>query len=294
MDVSVITVTYNSAEHIGVCLQSVLSQSGVTFEVIAVDNASSDDTLAQLAGLKVRVIASPENLGFGRGNNAGFAASTGRYIYLLNPDARLTAPDDLARFCRVMDANPRWGMAGTLVRSADGKSESPPAHIYPGQRHVHRDFSKLPGQIAWVVGASMVIRRELYEKLGGFDPGFFMYSEETDFCLRLREIGFEIGHISEVAVEHIGGASEDYRDPYDASARKLRGLLRFRRKHYAAEDRVFLAKRDLRRARARMIWNQIWAVGRGPGSRAWRKYRLYRAVWEVSREALADPNTRAV
>jgi GT2 family glycosyltransferase len=252
-----------------------------------VDNASADDTLARLKPLPCRVIASPENVGFGRGNNLGFAASSGRYIYLLNPDARLVQSDSLAALCRRLDGEPRWGMAGTLIRAADGQSESPPATSYPGARHVRRDFSKLPGNIAWIMGASMFIRRELYEKLGGFDPGFFLYSEETDFCLRLRELGFEIGHVPEVSISHLGAASEDLRDPYDVAARKLRGLLRFREKHYAPEDCVRLARRDLRRACFRALWNGLLARLQPPRSAAWKKSRNYRAIWEVSREHLA-------
>jgi N-acetylglucosaminyl-diphospho-decaprenol L-rhamnosyltransferase len=288
VDLSVIIVTFNSADHIGACLESVQAQTGVAFEIIVVDNASADGTLEKIKGLKCRVIPSPENLGFGRGNNLGFASSRGRYIYLLNPDARLPGKNALADLCRKIDANPRWGMAGTRVLSASGKSESKPATIYPAQRHVHRDFSKLPGNIAWVLGASMIIRRELYEKLGGFDPGFFLYSEETDFCLRLRELGFEIGHITEVAVSHIGGASEDPRDPYATSSDKLRGLLRFRQKHYPPEDCIFLAKRDLRRAWFRMVWNGLLARLQPPHSRSWQKHRGYRGIWEVSRQFLSS------
>lgn len=288
MDISIIIVTYNSADHIAACLRSVMSQSGVTFEIIVVDNASADTTLSQLAGFNVRVISSGENVGFGRGCNLGFGPSRGRYVYLLNPDARLEENDALAKLCWRMDANPQWGMAGTLVRSPAGTLDGPPAVEYPGQRHVHRDFSKLPGSIAWVMGASMVIRRDLYEKLGGFDPGFFLYSEETDFCLRLRELGFKIGHISEVTVSHIGGASEDARDPYDVSAQKLRGLMRFRQKHYAPADCVSLAKRDALRARFRMIWYGILARLQPAHSAAWQKNRRYRAIWEVSREHLSS------
>lgn len=287
MDVSVIIVTYNSADHIGACLRSVMSQSGVTFEAIVVDNASQDNTLAQLEGYQVHVIPSPENLGFGRGCNLGFNASSGRYVYLLNPDAQMESSHALKTLCRTMEAHPKWGMAGTLVRSPAGHLESPPANEYPGQHHVRRDFSKLPGQIAWIVGASMMIRRELYEKLGGFDPEIFLYSEETDFCLRLRELGFEIGHIPEVTVRHIGGASAKPNDPYDLSARKLKGLLRFRQKHYAPEDCVALAKRDLVRARLRMIWYGSLAGMQPPYSNAWQKNRRYRAIWEGSRDYLA-------
>jgi GT2 family glycosyltransferase len=292
MDISVIIVTYNSAACIAACVASVLEQSGVAFEVIVVDNASADATLEQLKNFNVRVIASPENLGFGRGNNLGFSSSCGRYIYLLNPDARLTQKDALAEICRAMDANPNWGMAGTRVQAANGNAEDLPATSYPGQRHVRRDFSKLPGRIAWILGASMIIRRELYERLGGFDPRFFLYSEETDFCLRLRELGFEIGHIRGVAVSHIGGASEDLRDPYEVAARKLKGLMLFRQKHYAPDDCVFLARRDLRRARFRAVWNGFLARFQPARSAAWKKSRNYRAVWEVSRDYLAHAGTK--
>jgi N-acetylglucosaminyl-diphospho-decaprenol L-rhamnosyltransferase len=288
MDISVIIVTYNSANHIAACLQSVLAQRGVTLEIIVVDNASSDKTLAQIGGFNVRVIANRENLGFGRGNNLGFGSSAGRYVYFLNPDARLAQPDALAKLCAAMDANPQWGMAGTRVLDSADHHECRPATEYPAQRHVRRDFSKLPGKIAWIIGASMVVRRELYQKQGGFDPDFFLYSEETDFCLRMRELGFEIGHIPEVVVEHIGGASEDLRDPYVVSANKLKGLLRFRQKHYPPEDCVFLAKRDLRRARFRMFWNGLLAKLQPPHAKAWQKHRQYRGVLDVSRQYLSS------
>lgn len=286
MDVSIIIVTYNSADHIAACLQSVRSQSGVTFETIIVDNASKDNTQAQLVGHNVHLIPSAENLGFGRGCNLGFNACSGRYIYLLNPDAQLESKNSLETLCRMMDTHPKWGMAGTLVRSPAGNLESFPATEYPGQRHVRRDFSKLPGRIAWV-SATMIVRRELYVKLGGFDPEIFLYSEETDFCLRMREIGFEIGHIPEVTITHVGGASATPNDPYEISARKLKGLLQFRQKHYAPEDCVALARRDLFRARLRMAWYGILASVQPSHSRAWQKNRRYRAIWEVSRDHLA-------
>ncbi len=293
VDISVVVVTFNSADCIAACVESVLAQTGATFELIVVDNASQDNTLTRLNNLNCRVIPSAENLGFGRGNNLGFAHSRGRYLYFLNPDARLTHADALAKICRAMDARPDWGLAGTLVRDAEGQSESPPAMIYPGQRHVHRDFSRLPGHIAWIVGASMIVRRELYEPLGGFDPEFFLYSEETDFCLRAREAGFAIGHLSEVEVRHIGAASEDLRDPYDVAARKLKGLILFRKKHYSPDDCVRLARRDLRRASWRAGWNRWLAWFQPARGKAWKKSRNYRAVADVSRDYLVKARMKA-
>ena len=292
MDASVIIVTYNSARCIKQCLASVFAQTAVTLEGIVVDNASADDTVAATKSFNVQLFANRENIGFGRGNNQGYAASRGRYVYLLNPDARFVENGALEKLCRAMDANPRWGMAGTSLGSPDGHSEEPPATEYPGQRHVHRDFSSLPGKIAWIGGASMIIRRELYQKLNGFDPAFFLYSEETDFCLRMRETGFEIGHVPEVAVEHIGGASEDPRDPYQVSSRKLNGLILFRQKHYPPQDCVYLAKRDLRRARFRMLWNGLLVRFQAPNSEAWRKHRQYLGIWEASRRYLDSSSSR--
>jgi len=287
MDISVVIVTYNSAGQIEDCLASLGRQTGVSFETIVVDNASQDDSLARARKFKrVQIIASPENLGFGRGCNLGFAASTGRYVYLLNPDTRLTDDRALTDVCRSMAAHPQWGMAGTRVRSADGHHEDQPATEYPGQRHVRHDFTRLPGRIAWILGASMIVRRELYTQLGGFDPDFFLYSEETDFCLRLRQAGHEIGQILEVAVEHVGGASEDSRDPYPSAARKLRGLIQFRQKHYAPADCIRLAKRDLLRAGFRAGWNDLLASVQPAHSQAWRKSRNYHAILDVSREYL--------
>src|SRR5215471_6585701 len=112
MEISVVIVTYNSARCIARCLQSVLKQRGVEFEVIVVDNASADETVSLVKPFPVRLVASRENLGFGRGCNLGFAGSTGRFVYLLNPDAWLEDEDSMAKMISAFATNPRWGMAG--------------------------------------------------------------------------------------------------------------------------------------------------------------------------------------
>ena len=286
-EISVIIVTYNSGRCIDACLESVLSQKGADFEVIVVDNASSDDTLSKVCHRDFLVVEGKENIGFGRACNLGVSRSKGKYICLLNPDAQLADKNSLAEICRQMEKNPQWGVAGTKVISNDGLSESPPAKNYPGEKYVTRDFSKLPGNISWVIGASMIIRQDVFAELEGFDSDYFLYSEETDLCLRARELGHEIGWMEEVTVSHIGGDSEREADPYHTSCRKLNGLLIFRDKHYPRVDCILLAKRDLRRAFFRMISNQILATFRGKGSKQWAKAREYRGVWETSRRYLA-------
>ena len=284
MDISVITVAYRSAGTIAASMDSVLRQRNVSAELLVVDNASPDNTLEILKkfGSRIRLIESRENLGFGRGCNLGFAAAQGKYAYFLNPDAELVGNDSLQTLCRAMDDHSQWAIAGTRVMKSDGEIEAP-SLMYPDQDRASVDFSSLPGKIAWVIGASMLVRRDTFEQLGGFDPDFFMYGEETDLCLRARRAGSEIGYIENVEVRHIGGASEQGKDPYEVWIRRTKGLHQFWTKHYSPADVARLMRLNCARARYRMIVNGLVACVAGRGSRAWEKERRYRAVWEMNR-----------
>jgi len=288
MDVTVLIVTYNSAGTIGECLTSLQAQIGVQCEVIVIDNASTDGTteVVRKWGGGLRLLANKENIGFGRANNQGFADGSGHYLYLLNPDARLTQSNALGKLKAALEQHPDWGMAGTKVISAGGRREGKPANAYPGQSRVHRDFSKLPGQIAWVSGASMFFRRQVFASLGGFDPDFFLYNEETDLCLRLREKGYVIGYVDTVEVTHIGGVSERANDPHQTALRRLAGLHLFWQKHYSKEDMIHLARVDQLRAAFRMLGHGLLATLRPAGSPSRRKRQYYRALWISSSDFL--------
>ena len=287
IDISVVTVAFNSAGCIGECLKSVQAQQGVRFETVVVDNASSDETAAVVRNIRgVTLLANRENIGFGRGCNQGASAGRGRFLFMLNPDACLDQTDGLARLCQTMDANRAWALAGTRIIRPDGRVEAPGEKEYPDQRRVHRDFSKLPGAIAWVVGASMVIRREMFDQVGGFDPAFFLYSEETDLCLRLRERGWGIGYIPDVTVRHIGEASEQGSDPYHKFLRRMTGMHLFWKKHYPPDDVRRIVRLDWFRSSFRAQWYSLAACFGGRGSRAWIKQREYAAIREASRRFL--------
>ena len=288
IDVSVIVVTYNSAPCIKECLNSILGQQGPRFEIIVVDNASADDTVSvvRVLGADVRLLSNQENIGFGRGCNQGVATSRGRFLYLLNPDASLPERDSLARLCHIMEQNPRWGLAGTRVTESGGAVECRPADSYPDQHRVHCDFSHLPGTIAWVFGASMFIRREVFAAVEGFDPGFFLSSEETDLCLRIRQQGWEIGFVPEVTAQHIGAASERGIDPYDTWLRRVPGIYRFWSKYYPPADVRRLVWKDWFRARFRQHWYAVMAWFGGAQSTAWRKHRRYAGIGEAARRFL--------
>lgn len=289
-DVSVVIVTYNSAECIEPCVNSLLRQEGASLEIIVVDNASTDQTVEVVGrlGPSVRLLANPDNRGFGQGCNLGFSLCRGRFVFFLNPDAWLEQADALSRLCRTMEQNPRWGLAGTRVTESDGATECPPALRYPDQHRVNRDFSHLPGSIAWVFGASMFIRREVFVAVGGFDPGFFLTSEETDLCLRIRQKGWEIGYVGEVTARHLGSASERGNDPYDTWFRRVPGIYRFWSKHYPAADARRLVRKDWFRAGFRRDWYAAMAWLYGPRSTAWRKHRQYAGITAAARLFLRE------
>jgi GT2 family glycosyltransferase len=288
LDVSVIIVTYNSAACIKDCLQSVLDQEGVVIEVIVVDNVSIDSSAAMVRGIGrgVKLVENHENEGFGRACNQGVSLSKGKYVMFLNPDAAFNSKDSLAKLCKEMESNSRWGLAGTRVTEADGSVECPPSLSYPKQDRTSRDFSKLSGEIAWVFGASMFIRRNVFLSVGGFDPEFFLTSEETDLCLRIREKGCEIGFVSDVGVKHIGAASERGRDPYDTWLLRAPGLYRFWAKHYPIEDARNLVRKDLFRARYRTIVYGILACYAGNKSPSWQKYRRNKGISDAAMKFL--------
>jgi N-acetylglucosaminyl-diphospho-decaprenol L-rhamnosyltransferase len=297
MDISVIIVTYNAAEYIRACLDSVCRQEGVELEILIVDNASADDTtrvVREYIGAKknVRLFANRENIGFGRANNQAFAASTGQFVYLLNPDAQLEPAGALKILREQLERHPEWGVAGTRILQGDGQEELGLCEHYQGQEHVrHRDFSKLPGRRACVLGASMFFSRRVFAEMGGFDEDYFLYQEEADLCLRLREKGHEIGFVPEVTIRHIGEASERGCDPYETWRRRAGGMLLFWKKNYPAADARRLAEMDRKRSWFKMISYGWLARFQPANSSAWRKHRKYRAIWEQSRNFLEQLKT---
>lgn len=279
MDIRIVTVTYNSEACITDCIESVLGQRGVGCEMVVIDNQSGDETLRRVGnfGNRVRLLANQRNVGFGTACNQGAAGARSRFIHFLNPDASLPSELALADLIAEMEANPRWGLCGTAIA---GETELPCERNYPGQRHLKHALPRLPGEIAWTVGASLFFRRELFEQIGGFDERIFLYAEEIDICLRTRKAGFEIGMVPSVAINHIGGVSERSFTSESTWRRKLEGLSRFYRNHYDTEDVGRLWRRDLARARWRLFWNRI------TGSRNPEKLAKYAALQKVALEQM--------
>lgn len=250
LDVSVLTVNYKTPDLVERCVASVLSQQGVTFDMWVVDNASGDDSVPRLKALEpqIHVMANADNKGFGAANNQAARESRGRYLFLLNPDAVCTSDQDLAALVAYMEAHPKVGLVGTRITNNQGECQVTAFDHYPREKQSQRDFSKLPGRVATVLGASMFIRREAFEKIGGFDEDYFLYAEETDLCLRLREAGYEIAYFEGVTVQHVGGGSEHANPRLAVIRMKKAGKYLFYQKHYPRAAVIAMAKKEKRQA----------------------------------------------
>lgn len=287
MDISIIIVNYNTADLLTPCLQSVFKQTGLNFEIIVIDNASQDHSLEVLKNFskQITVIASSKNLGFGKANNVAAQQCKGKYIFLLNPDTELTTPDSLQMLKEFMDNNPSYGLVGTRIINTNGTETLPRKH-YPGEKHSKNEFNHLPGDIAWILGASMFMTADLYKKIHGFDEDYFLYGEDTDICLRIRKLGYQIGYLDKITIKHIGRASERKTAPFDLWHKKHAGLYLFIKKHYDNKQAKFIINHDLRRSQQRLfllkLKNLIWKLS----PQEFAKHEKYRATVQIAKTFL--------
>jgi GT2 family glycosyltransferase len=259
---SVIIVNYNSGDYAIECIRSLHKQENVNIEIIVIDNASRDNSVKQLNlkfGDEMVLIESKENLGFGRANNLGAGKATGEYLMLLNPDTVI--PDSLGCFhlIQFLDAHPEIGMVGPAVEEPRKGKNVLPRFSYPSSRNLKytTTFRGLPGDIAWILGACMLIKRSLYNEIAGFDPDYFLYGEDADICLRIRRHGYQIGYCEDVKIIHVSGASEIGAEPLDKWLRKRRGLYLFCKKHFDARDALSLARREIFKSSIYLFFNRF-------------------------------------
>ncbi len=207
-----VIVTYNGSDWIDRCLDSVRDEGGVA-EVIIVDNASTDDTVqrANQYGSFVRVVQLQRNMGFGRANNVGMQLALddgAEYVCLLNQDI-IVYPGVVALLVESLKKNLEFAMVGTLqIMFADDRIDPPfregciPAEFWDDL--VLRTPKELY-DVKFMPAAAVVVRRADLFLIGGFDPLFFMYAEDADFCDRLRRAGRKVGLVPQARVRHWHG-----------------------------------------------------------------------------------------
>ncbi len=234
VDLSVVIVSWNVRVLLRRCLRSVLAnlhtRTLANPQIIVVDNGSSDGTVemvrTEFPG--IHLIANDENRGFPAANNQGLAVAQGRYVLLLNPDTEVR-DDALATMVAFADTHLDVGMIGPQLLNPDGSVQSSRRRLptlataffestwlepCAPRRLLERYYiSDRPDDaiqdVDWITGAAMLARREAIDEVGPMDEGFFMYSEELDWCRRFGEAGWRVVYLPTAQiVHHVGKSSE--------------------------------------------------------------------------------------
>jgi GT2 family glycosyltransferase len=226
--ISVIIVSYNTRAMTLECLRALYADvGGMAAEVWVVDNASADGSVEAVRAefTQVRVIANDKNVGFGAANNQAMREAAGRYLLLLNSDA-FPRPGAVAAMVDFLDRRPEAGLVGPRLLNKDGSLQRScfpfpsPARAWLENLWISAVFPDRPKlgdyrrwahdserEVDWLIGACMLVRREVLERVGGFDERFFMYAEESDWQRRMRDAGWKVLFTPAAEVVHLGGAS---------------------------------------------------------------------------------------
>lgn len=218
MQATIVILTYNNLDLNKNCIESVFKYTTGDFEVIVVDNGSQDKTAEYLANLKnsrIKIILNKKNLGFAKGNNLGAKKASGDILVFLNNDTKVTK-GWLEPLIKELD-NEKTGIVGPKMLYSDSRiqhaglvisSEHLPRHIY---RLFPSDFKPANQKREYkaVTGACLVIKRNLWEKVGGFDEKYINGLEDTDLCFKVRDLGYKVIYVPESVVIHYESISKN-------------------------------------------------------------------------------------
>jgi N-acetylglucosaminyl-diphospho-decaprenol L-rhamnosyltransferase len=246
-----------AAHNTGAYLERCLSEIGDVHEVIVVDSASTDGSpdLVRTRFAHVRLIELDTNEGYGAALNAGIALAAGEYLLVMNADA-WPRPHAIERLVEFGEREPQVGIVGPRLVNLDGTLQpsvrgfptlwrlateylflrwlapwSRALNAFYGSRFDHRSRR----ETEFLVGAVLLVRRELLDEIGGFDAGFFMFNEEVDLCYRARAAGWSVVFWPGAEFVHVGGASTSQLWP-TMYREQLRSHLRFLAKHRGSRE----------------------------------------------------------
>lgn len=218
--VSLVILSYNKRDLTAECLTTIFKNIPAReFEVIVVDNASTDDSVEYIKKHfpKVKLIENNRNAGFAGGCNLGAKQAKGEYILFLNNDAKLSSnplPPMIEAFTTHTDA----GIVGGLLLNHNGSLQRSFGAFYTVINVAYLLFAGESGELKrfksndvsatdWVSGGFMLIRRDVFEKVKGFNESYFMYIEDMDLCYRVKKAGFGVYNTPHAKVEHLGQGS---------------------------------------------------------------------------------------
>lgn len=216
IQLSIIIVNFRSEKFLKKCLASIYNIWGEELEVIVVNN----DTKESLADISldfpaVKIVKQEKNFGFGAANNTGAKIAQGEYLLLLNPDTEILS-NNLEKIFKKFQENKEVVVIGPRLITGEGETQKWCAgkeftfwrliknnlgiieskKIWESQKEILAD---------WVSGAALFIKKEIFNKVGGFDEHFFTYFEDDDLCRRIRKVGYKIVYYPEISIKHIGG-----------------------------------------------------------------------------------------
>src|SRR3989344_285046 len=259
---SVIILSYNTREITDRCLSLVeISKknyeklSGESLEVIVTENGSRDGSVDLIKRKYpwINLIQPGINTGFAKGNNLAMKDAQGEYFLLLNSDAFIKE-STFYETLKFMESHTGCDVLGCKLTNEDG-SLQPSTGFLPTPINIitwmlaidklpyirdkiksfhpnHRSFFKKVREVEWVTGAFMLLRRRVYEETGGFDENFFMYTEEVEWCKRIKERGFKVYYNPEFEAIHLLRASSGY-DIKKPILKEAQGVIFYFRKHYS-------------------------------------------------------------
>lgn len=253
--VSAVVVSHDSGDCLRACVGALLQQPELV-EICVVDNASSDGAPARLPDdARVRLLHNASNLGFSIACNQGAAATSAAYLLFINPDCEL--PEGaLARMREALDAHPAVGVLGAQLLNEDGSPQAAARRETPTPRRALRAMLGMRAavespladarvaqvgveRVDAISGALMLMRREVFDRLRGFDEGYRLHCEDLDLCRRVPELGLDVALLADLAVLHRKGTSSRRR-PYWVEWQKHRGMLRYFRKFDAEASSMWM------------------------------------------------------
>jgi GT2 family glycosyltransferase len=229
--VSIIIVNYNTSDLLKYCIVSIKEKTKrASYEIIVIDNKSSDDSITMIKQYypDILLIESEKNLGFGNANNFAAKSASGKYLFFLNSDTFLRN-DALSVLVEFMEMTPNCGICGANITGFEGNPIHSFSKVFPSPfsdfflifrklprflygKNWQYNFTEKPMQVAYITGADLLIRANIFRSQNGFDPEFFMYYEETELTYRVKKTGCLVYNVPAASIAHKKGASLQFLD----------------------------------------------------------------------------------
>lgn len=272
-EITAVIVNYNAGEPLRRLVRALLAAAEIS-AVVVVDNASSDGSLELLSqeggAPRLQMVKNPTNLGFATACNQGAALAATPHLLFINPDCRIEA-GALARLVAVLRGMPGVGMVGPLIRNTDGSEQRGCRRYLPNPRRALMRVLGLgaagadgrvggfdlagtplpaaPTEVEAISGACMLVKRDVYTQVGGWDEGYFLHCEDLDLCMRFGLQEAKVLFVPDAVVQHLQGVSSHGRNVF-VSWHKHRGMWRYFDKFQRATSPAWLIA---------LVWCGIWS-----------------------------------